>query len=228
MNRDSLLHRYPDARAAAEACGEWIVQRLSDAVDGRGSATLAISGGNSPRIMFEYFAHVPFDWAKVHVFWVDERCVPSSDPQSNYKLAYDAWLKDVPAGGVHRVKTELGPEAAAQQYADEIRAFLPLDVIHRGMGADAHTASLFPGDPLVHDSGLTGVARREVPRVTLLASVLESAAYTAILATGGDKAGPLSAVLREPYQPLKYPAQIASRDPETAAWFIDEAAAVKL
>jgi 6-phosphogluconolactonase len=179
--------------------------------------------------MFEHFAQAPFDWSPVDIFWVDERCVPPDDPQSNYKLAHDAWLHQLHTERVHRVRTELAPEQAAQDYADQIRRFLPLDVIHRGMGADAHTASLFPGDALISDvSALVGVARREVPRVTLMPSVLESARHTVILATGADKAEPLAAVLRGAYQPLRYPAQIASRDAAIAAWFIDEAAAARL
>lgn len=225
----SLVRRYPDARTAAEACGDAIIQRLRGAIHERGRATVAISGGTSPKIMFEHFARAAFDWSRVDVFWVDERCVPSDDAQSNYKLAYDAWLKDVPAHCVHRVRTELAPEQAAEVYAEEIRPFLPLDVIHRGMGADAHTASLFPGDPLIHDvNALTGVARREMVRVTLMPAVLEGARHTVILATGADKAEPLHAVLRTTYDPMKYPAQIASLDAVTAAWFIDEAAAARL
>jgi 6-phosphogluconolactonase len=225
MSLEDLIHRYPDAQSAAEACGARIIALLSE-VD---NPTLAISGGTSPKIMFAYLSRSRFDWSKVHIFWVDERCVPPDDPQSNYKLAHDTWLKDFPGAQIHRVKTELGPEAAAEQYAEEIRPFLPLHVIHRGMGADAHTASLFPGDPLIQNqTGLVGVAKREVVRVTLLPLVLKSAARTVILATGKDKAHPLKFVLEQPYDPLKYPCQIASRDSSTAGWFIDEAAAAKL
>ena len=225
MKIDDLVHRYPDARAAAEACGAQIITLLATPK----RPTLAISGGTSPKLMFEYFLRSTFDWSNVDIFWVDERCVPSDDAQSNYKLAYDAWLKNVPPARIHRVRTELGPESAACQYADEIRPFLPLDVIHRGMGADAHTASLFPGDPLILDEqSLTGVAQQKVVRITLMASILSAARHTLILAAGHDKAEPLKAVLEEPYQPLKYPCQIASRDPETAAWFIDAAAAANL
>ncbi len=192
-------------------------------------ATFAISGGTSPKIMFEYFARAEFDWSRVHVFWVDERCVPKDSPDSNYKLAHDAWLKDLPPTNVHRVRTELPPDQAAARYAEEIAPFLPLDVIHRGMGADAHTASLFPGDPLVNNiTDLVGVAQRPIPRVTLLTSVLESALHTVILATGADKAEPLMLILSSPHDPLQFPAQIASMDSKTATWFIDEAAAARL
>ncbi|MEO8097729.1 MAG: 6-phosphogluconolactonase [Acidobacteriota bacterium] len=227
----NLVQRYPDAKSAAESCGARILALLNAAIVERGIASVAISGGASPRIMFEFFARSPFEWNKVHVFWVDERCVPRTDPQSNFKLANDAWLRParVPADNIHRVHTELGHAIAASRYAEEIRPFLPLDVIHRGMGADGHTASLFPGDPSIHDrTGLTAVAHQSTPRITLLPAVLESATNTVILATGADKAEPLHAVLQGRYNPLKYPAQIASRDPAKATWFIDEAAAAKL
>jgi 6-phosphogluconolactonase len=225
----SLIQRYPDAKSAAEACGAEVLRLLAERLKEHARATLAISGGSSPKLMFEFFARSEFDWSRVHVFWVDERCVPKDHPDSNYKLAYDAWLKGVPAANVHRVRTELPPEQAAVRYAEELAPFLPLDVIHRGMGADAHTASLFPGDPLVSNAtDLVGVAHRATVRITLLTSVLESARHTVILATGPDKAEPLSQILRNPHDPNQYPAQIAAMDAATATWFIDEAAAARL
>lgn len=226
----SLLKRFPDAHAAAIACGQEIVRLLRATIGARDTATLAISGGTSPKIMFEWFAQESgFDWSKVNIFWVDERCVPPDDPESNYKLAHDAWLKSVPAANVHRVKTELPPDEAAKDYAEVIKPFLPFDVIHRGMGADAHTASLFPGDPLINDvTSLVGVARRAITRITLMPSVLESAKHTVILATGADKAAPLVSIVRCPHEPMQYPAQIGALDPLTATWFIDNAAAAQL
>jgi 6-phosphogluconolactonase len=231
----NLLERYPDAKAAAEACGAEVLRLLSLVIGERGRATLAISGGTSPKLMFEAFARSGFDWSRVHVFWVDERCVPRDDARSNFKLAYDAWLEPakVPADNIHAVQTELTPKDAAAKYAEGIRPFLPLDVIHRGMGADAHTASLFPGDLAILNATGLAAAVHQAPqpsttRVTLLPTVLQSARHTVILATGADKAEPLCSVLHDPYDPMKYPAQIASRDPARAKWFLDEAAAALL
>ena len=111
--------------------------------------------------MFEYFANTEFDWNPVQLFWVDERGVPPTDSESNYKMAADAWLdpSNFPASNIHRVMAELDPKEAAALYTKEIRKVFQLgstelprfDVIHRGMGPDAHTASLFPGDPLIDD-----------------------------------------------------------------------------
>ena len=218
--------RYPDAVTAAEACGQHILDLLAGAIAIRQRATLAVSGGSSPLPMFKLFSKSGFRWEQVDVFWVDERCVPPSDSQSNFRLANESWLTPakVPAGNIHRVATELEPRAAALDYAQKLRVFLPFDVIHRGMGPDAHTASLFPGEPLIEDhTGLVGavwVEKMHQWRVTLLPGVLEAARHTAVLATGLDKAAALEAVLSGPYDPLKWPAQIGARGADVT-WFTD-------
>ncbi|MCU1335558.1 MAG: 6-phosphogluconolactonase [Bryobacterales bacterium] len=234
--------RFPDPVTAAEACGRHILDLLAEAIAARQRATLAVSGGSSPRPMFELFAKSGFPWEQVHVFWVDERCVPPSDPQSNFRLANETWLAPakVPADNIHRVPTELEPHAAARQYSEHIRAFFGLkpdelpqfDVIHRGMGPDAHTASLFPGESLIGDRKRTAAAmwveKMHQWRVTLLPGVLEAARHTVVLATGSDKASALYSVLSEPYDPMRLPAQIAAGKESNATWFVDEAAAALL
>jgi 6-phosphogluconolactonase len=237
-----VLRRYPTAGEAAEACGRHILVLLEDAMAAGARPTLAISGGYSPMAMFLYFAQSEFPWDRVHVFWVDERGVPPTDSQSNYRLARETWLLParVPEANVHRIFTELGPQEAERKYQDEIRSFFHLEkgdlprfeVIHRGMGPDAHTASLFPGEPKIKDQH--NIAAAVWPggskqwRATLLPGVLESARHTVILATGGDKASALDAVLYSDYDPKKYPAQIASRREHGAVWFVDEPAAAKI
>jgi 6-phosphogluconolactonase len=226
--------RYADSSEAAAACGQRILDLLAKAIATRKRATLAISGGSSPKPMFELFAKSGFPWEQVHIFWVDERCVPPSDPQSNYRMANEAWLAPakVPAGNVHRVQTELEPREAAQKYAQGLHDFFQVrvgelprfDVIHRGIGPDAHTASLFPGEPLIADhEGLAAavwVEKMHQWRVTLLPGVLEAAWHTVVLATGADKAAALEAVLHGPYDPMKWPAQIGARD-VNVTWFTD-------
>src|SRR5512142_2355490 len=99
--------RYPDPVAAAEACGQRILDLLAQAIAARKRATLAISGGTSPKPMFELFVKSRFRWEQVHIFWVDERCVPVTDPQSNFRMANEAWLTPakVPVSNIHRVPT---------------------------------------------------------------------------------------------------------------------------
>jgi 6-phosphogluconolactonase len=227
-------HAYPDAKIAAEACAGFIIERLSDTEE----ATLAVSGGSTPKPMFEALAARRFPWDRVHVFWVDERAVPPTDPQSNYKLAAESFLipAGVPQNNIHRVHAELTPEAAARRYEEHIRDFFGLepgemphfDVIHRGMGPDAHTASLFPGEPLIDArQGIAAavyVGKLGQWRITLLPGVLESARNTAMLVTGPDKAEALRAVFQEPYAPKNYPAQLGSRS-SAVTWFLDQSAA---
>jgi 6-phosphogluconolactonase len=218
--------RYPDPVAAAEACGRDILDLLAEAIAVRQRATLAISGGTSPRPMFELFAKSGFRWEQVHIFWVDERCVPPTDSQSNFRMANESWLAPakVPAGNIHRVLTELEPLEAARRYADDVRNFLPFDLIHRGMGPDGHTASLFPGEPLIADhegiAAAVWVEKMHQWRVTLLPGVLEAARNTVVLATGADKAAALEAVLQGPYDPMKWPAQIGARGSDVT-WYTD-------
>src|SRR5438270_9704453 len=138
-----LRHTYPDAAAAAEACAQQVLKLLEEAMAGQEYATFAISGGSTPKLLFEKLAAAPFRWDRVQFFWVDERCVPPTDPASNYKLAKDALIHpaQIPERQVHRVLGELPPQAAAQRYADEIRDFFGLDAgemphfdsVHRGM-----------------------------------------------------------------------------------------------
>lgn len=223
------VSRYPHAAAAAEACGQRILELLTQAISERQRATLAVSGGTSPKPMFELFAKSGFPWEQVQIFWVDERCVPPTDSQSNFRMANETWLAPakVPSGNIHRVPTELEPHEAARQYAKDVRMFLPFDVIHRGMGPDGHTASLFPGEPLIADregiAAAVWVEKMHQWRVTLLPGVLEAARNTVVLATGADKAEALAAVLRGPYDPMKWPAQIGARGENAAnvSWFTD-------
>ena len=216
---------------------------LAETLNTKERATLAISGGSSPKPMFQLFAASGFPWKRVHVFWVDERYVPPHDPQSNFRMANETWLApaQVPAENIHRIPTEREPHEAAHEYAENMRALfgarpgsMPrLDVIHRGMGPDAHTASLFPGEPLIapakaHSENIAAavwVEKMHQWRITLLPRVLEAGRHTLVLATGADKAAALHAVLHGPYEPMNFPAQIAAKE---ATWYIDEAAGAML
>jgi 6-phosphogluconolactonase len=231
----SDLRTFADAGAAAAHCAAQILQYLGDAP----RSTLAISGGSSPRGMFESFSTAPFDWHRVHLFWVDERCVPPTDAESNFKLANDTWLAPAkfPAANIHRVQTERDPQDAAEIYTEELRLVFgegvpQFDVIHRGMGPDAHTASLFPGDPLIDDranlAAAVFVEKLNSHRVTLLPAVLLAAKHTVLLVAGADKAQPLADVLYGPHDPKQFPCQLAERDGCDVAWFLDTPAAAKL
>jgi len=238
------IHRfvYPHPQKAAEACARHILMRLEEALSGQPWASLAISGGSSPKPIFEILAATRFAWDRVHLFWVDERAVPPNDPQSNYGMAENLFIKPahIPHRNVHRIHGELRPDEAARQYSGEIRSVFELapdqlphfDVIHRGIGADGHTASLFPGEPLIEDrDGIAAavyVEKMTQYRITLLPGVLLAAKHSVVFATGEDKAEVIHQILEGPYDPARLPAQIVSHHGRGLAWFLDQAAASRL
>ena len=232
-------YEYADPQEASAACARNILELLEERLSGESYAALAVSGGSTPKLLFAELARTRFDWRSVHLFWVDERGVPPTDPQSNYKLAKENFIDPAhfPSRNVHRSQAELEPEVAARMYANEIRQFFELengqlphfDVMHRGMGPDAHTASLFPGEPLIDDRenlvAAVYVEKFQQWRITLLPGVLLAARHTVMLVAGEDKAEPLRAVIHEPYDPKRYPSQISTHHGRSVTWFLDKAAA---
>jgi 6-phosphogluconolactonase len=208
-----------DSEAAAGRAAQEIARALQDALERRGAAHLALAGGNTPRRAYELLADLLPDWSAVELWYGDERCVDPDGDESNHKLVTEALLARI-AGcppHEHRVLGELGPEAAARAYADELRARvapagerehsagLPaLDVALLGLGEDGHTASLFPGHPEATDaSGALCLPVRDSPkpppeRVTLSMPMLRAARRCLLLVTGAGKADALAAVLAGP------------------------------
>ncbi len=225
-----------DAAGAAEACARHVIALLEEALSRQDLVTFAISGGSTPKLLFDRLAAAASPWDRVHLFWVDERCAPPTDDASNYKLAREHLIEpaQIPAANIHRIFGELDPAEAVARYTADVRRFFKLDgadlprfdVVHRGIGPDAHTASLFPGSPLIDDHA--GIAAAVFApqfnqwRVTLLPGVLEAARNTVLLAAGADKAEAVRAVFQEDFDPKRYPAQIGARG---AIWFLDRAAA---
>jgi len=237
---DGNIRINDDAESAAFACADFVLATLRNALQTNGRATLAISGGNSPRPMFSRLAASHFDWSHVHIFWVDERCVPPDSDQSNYKLANETLIGPaaINPANVHRIQGELDPEDAARRYVADITRFfgsgeLPtFDLIHRGMGPDAHTASLFPGEPLIENrtdiAAAVWVEKMKSHRVTLLPGVLLKARQTVLQVAGADKAEALFNVLRGPEDVKQYPCQLGTRGSDRSVWFLDKAAAAKI
>jgi 6-phosphogluconolactonase len=222
----------------AHQCAGYIIEVLKSIEQ----PTLAISGGKTPTPMFEDLSKSDLDWSRIHIFWVDERCVPPSDDRSNFKEANQSLLipAKVPRENIHRILGELDPAEAAETYVADIKRFFELkpgqlpvfDVLHRGMGPDAHTASLFPGEPLIRNqsdiAAHVWVEKMKMDRITLLPGVLDAARHTVLQVTGTDKASSVHDVLYGPEDPLKYPCQIATRGSNKAVWFLDKAAAAQV
>jgi 6-phosphogluconolactonase len=229
------LHRFDTAEHAARECAAFIVDRLRAAIDENGRATIAVSGGSTPKLMFAAMRDAHFPWERLDWFFADERAVPPGDKESNYKLACDHILEplNIPAENVFRVEGELGADAAASRYEAALRSRFALqpgampvfDVVQLGMGPDGHTASLFPGSSLVFDrEGLTAAvhdAPKPPPdRITLLPRVLLAGRSIVFLLAGEDKRRALEAVLSGPEDPQQYPTQIFARSQRPVEWFV--------
>ena len=205
---------------------------------------IALNGGGTPTRLFQLLAtdfRDKIEWAKVHVFWGDERCVPPDDPGSSYGQARELLLSRVPIpeSNIHRIKGELTPVEAAKEYSILLKEYASppfdwprLDLVYLGMGEDGHTASLFPGSPVnVTEAALPVTAHyqdRPANRVTLTQLVLNSARMIVFMATGEKKAITLAEVLSDRYNPELYPAQRIDPKDGELIWLVDDGAAGKL
>ena len=228
----------PDADALVRAATDRIVERLAHA---RGPASsLCLSGGSTPRRIYERLADREIDWSRVHLFWGDERLVGPDHPDSNDGMARRALVDRVPIppGNVHPIHTSGRSAAdAASAYDAVLRAFHgshraspaePLfDVALLGLGQDGHTASLFPGSPALDETESWAAAVDEagqppfVPRVTLTRPALAASRETIFLVTGAAKHGPLAAVGRGD----RLPAAMVADDGPNTVWLVDRDAA---
>jgi len=234
---------FPDPQALAEASVNLFIRLSARAIQSRGYFCAALSGGSTPRATYTLLASKGYSsqvhWPAVHLFWGDERCVPPNHPDSDFRMAKEALLDDVPIppGNIHRIQGELDPVLAASSYEKELRAFfgttLPrIDLIFLGLGEDGHTASLFPGSAAIHEqvSWVMSVEHQQpppplVPRVTLTPPVLNAAAAVAFLVTGSAKAERVEQILHRPLQPEVLPAQVVQPTNGDLFWFLDHDAA---
>jgi 6-phosphogluconolactonase len=224
----------PDPTAVAREAADRIVTLARSAIAAHGRFTVALSGGSTPRLLYERLITQPIEWQHVHVFWGDERCVPPDHPDSNYGLAQRVLLAhvDIPAQNVHRLPGEIGPVQAAQRYEAELLAVLGtqprFDLILLGLGSDAHTASLFPNTPALHEQQRWVVAqyvdKLQANRLTLTPPIINAAANVIFLIAGADKAAALRSVWHGPHNPDQYPAQSVAPTTGHVTWLVDQAA----
>ena len=234
-----------DAQALAQRAAELFQQNAQEQIAAHGRFTVALSGGSTPKAMFALLANEPYrsaiDWAHVYLFWGDERCVPPEHADSNYRMTRETLLENVaiPADNIFRLRGELDPAAAAREYTARLRQlFQPeswpqFDLVFLGMGADGHTASLFPGTTALHAAADAVVVENYVEklksyRLTLTAATINQAKTIVFLVGGADKAATLKAVLQGSYQPELYPSQLIQPVHGTLTWIVDEAAAASL
>lgn len=223
------------------------VELAEAAIADRGRFMVALSGGSTPKALFELLATDVWrdrvDWKNVHLFWGDERGVPKEHADSNYGMTHRALISkiDIPEANVHRVKTEDGtPDEVASAYSDELRSAFGLeadgiprfDLIHLGLGDDGHTASMFPGTTAMHESVCLVVAvwveKFQQHRITTTPVVLNNAAEVQFLVAGASKEDVLPQVISGPYEPDRLPSQTVKPAGGQLRWLLDREAAAKL
>jgi 6-phosphogluconolactonase len=231
---------FPDPGALSRAAAELVAEVATAAVAARGRFAMALSGGRTPEMLYELLAgeyRPQMPWDATHLYFGDERCVPPTDPDSNYRMADRALLSRVPGleRRTHRIEGELGAAEAAARYDALLRgAFIDgattFDLVLLGMGPDGHTASLFPGSPALEERQRWAVPTEAPPtmktrqRVTLTYPVLDAGRIVLFLAAGADKRERLAAVLADTGRlDAPYPAsRVTAR--ERLVWLVDEAA----
>lgn len=221
------------AEALAEQMAEW----------GREGSLehLALSGGSSPGVLYDllaedYWYRLP--WKDMHFFWGDERCVPPSSPESNYAMAQKRLFDHlaVPDGNIYRIKGEANPAEEARRYEEQLRALLPaenglprFDLVLLGMGADGHTASVFPHQASLWKSrALCEVATHPdsgQQRITLTGSVINNAARVVFLVNGKAKAAVVKEILEGGTGAGQFPASLVAPTDGRLLWILDREAA---
>ncbi len=222
------LRRLTTPQDLFQAAAEEVLRSAADAIAQRGRFTIALSGGSTPRNLYTLIAanaSPTLPWDKMFFFWGDERHVPPTDPESNYRMANETLLSKVPVppGNIFALR---------KFFALPPGEFPHFDLILLGMGPDGHTASLFPGTAALQEKSRLVVAnwveKLNTSRITFTLPVLNAARRVAFLVSGADKAGVLHEVLEGDAPGEKYPSKLVRPDKGKLIWFVDRAAASQL
>ena len=223
---------YVDADALARAAAVHFVAQAAQATAARGRFVVALAGGATPRAAYALLASAEFaaqvNWRCVHVLWGDERCVPPDHRDSNYRLARETLLNRVPIPGanVRRIRGELPPALSAAAYESELETTLGtdgrFDLILLGLGADGHTASLFPGTPALEERTRwvveNYVEALKTWRITLTLPIINAARQVTFLVSGAAKAEALARI--QAGEPL--PAGLVQPTQGNLTWLVDQ------
>jgi 6-phosphogluconolactonase len=224
-----MIEIFANAQELARGAAEYFVARSGEAVAQKGFFSVALSGGSTPKALYQLLVDLDVPWSRIHFFWSDERHVPPDHPDSNYRMAYEAMLSRVPVpeGNIHRVHGE-NPDAAeaANEYEQTL---LPLDLLLLGLGTDGHTASIFPGSEVLHETArlvaAPWVEKLNTYRITMTLPLINNSAAVLFLISGAEKAGIVKEVLEGPKQ---YPAQFVQPTHGRLLWMLDKDAASRL
>lgn len=231
---------YKDKNEVAEEFSAYFVEKAN----GNGVFHVALSGGSTPKIVFDVLAQNfadKVDWTKVHFYWGDERCVPPTDDESNYKMTVEHLFSklNVPEGNINRILGEKNPEGEAMRYAnlleinlDRVGEVPQFDLVILGMGDDGHTASIFPHQIELWDAADHCVVATHLDsgqkRVSINGKVINTAKEVAFLVTGASKAEKVEAIIEKTEGSEAYPASLVHPTTGKLVWFLDEEAAAQL
>lgn len=230
---------YPDHPALIRAAVDHIIHHANTAISAKGRFTFALSGGATPKPVYEQLAAEKdrIDWTKVHLYWSDERTVPPNHPDSNYHMAHQTLLRHIEheCGNIHRIRGELDPAQAALEYEAKLRvdfpgeAFPRFDLLLIGMGDDGHTASLFPHTTALNETehGVVAnyVEKLQTWRITFTAPLINAGHQVTFLISGDKKATPVYEVLQGAANPQEYPSQLIHPTDGQLTYLLDTDAA---
>ncbi|TSA37071.1 MAG: 6-phosphogluconolactonase [Porphyromonadaceae bacterium] len=224
---------------------DYFISRISDHLINKSANqffSIALSGGSTPRAIFKLITtnyKNEIDWSKVLVFWGDERCVPPSDEESNYRMAYETLLKhlNIPELNIYRIKGENDPEEEAKRYSEIVNKSLQhvnnipqFDLIILGLGEDGHTASIFPYNiDLFYSDNLFEISEHPITaqkRITATGCLINNAKEVCFIVTGSGKAKKVAQILlrKEGWQEL--PASLVDPAGGQVVWMMDQDAGI--
>lgn len=230
----------PDQTALISLSLNITLSKIQTAIEERGYGTIALSGGSTPKPLYEAIAQQNLPWDKIHVFWGDERYVPPDHPDSNQLMARRAWLDqvDIPAQNIHAIPTDQAdPADAARKYEAHLQEFFhtqkgefpALDLNLLGMGDDGHTASLFPHTPAlqVRERLITVGSKDGQPRITFTVPMINHSRCVMFVVAGANKRPALAQVFAPVADDFTYPARLVQPEGELW-WLLDQQAGMDL
>ncbi len=237
---DPIVYAAPSPSDTVAALAQWLSSQAQEAISDHGVFLLALSGGSTPRQLYSYLAQPrlqkEWDWSRTEIFFSDERDVPPTHPDSNFKMASESLLThlDPPPQAVHRWQTEYAPALALADYRHQLTMgntiSLPpsLDVVLLGLGPEGHTASLFPGQPVLGSDDIVShvyVPTHQSWRYTFTLPLLNNSRRVAFLVTGSGKSEIISQIFNSH---LHVPASLIQPNRGQVHWFLDSASAAQL
>lgn len=244
MNRQQTnLRVFPSGKPFVEGVCRELARTMTACVEQNAVCTLVLAGGRTPKAVYARLAEQPFaeqiPWRHLHLYWGDERAVSPDHPDSNYRMVREALLDRValPPENVHRIPTEWPPEEAARLYEEVLHRHFAgqmpgFDIVLLGLGTDGHTASLFPGSPLLRNREnwvAAGYVSEQLGwRISLTLPVLNAAQRVYFLVSGSEKAAIVKKLFQLPKPDADLPALLVQPASKRVWWFLDDAAASQL